>query len=81
MTSPRDDFIISMRVPTSAAPDSLAADATPAPAPPGAGVPLCEWLWCDKPATHGDLCEPHFEQTQDLRDEYDMLRREFEEGW
>lgn len=78
----RDDFILSICLPTSAV--SLAAEQAAAPRAPSEGaaaVPLCVFLFCERPAVRDDLCETCWEKTQDIRAEWESLSAEFEDGW
>lgn len=58
-------------------------DSAAAVPPLSAAAPFCcAWLWCESPATNGDVCLVHFEQTQDLRDEWTRMASVFErEDW
>jgi hypothetical protein len=82
--NPRDSFIVSMRLPSSAA-IALSAPQLPpdANAPEASGgLPLtCAHMFCGEPATDGDLCAPHAELMADIRAEYEHLSADFEEGW
>lgn len=75
--TPRDEHLLLMALPFASRTDASA----PAPAPPGAGAPLCSHIFCSKPATDGDLCAQHADLMRDLREEYYEYQREFEGGW
>jgi hypothetical protein len=75
--------LLLMRVPSARVSAERDAQFAPADSAPSqsAGAPLCSHIFCDKPATNGDLCEPHADLMKDLREEYFDLQREFEAGW